>query len=519
MIITAQGSTYIWKGGFAERSIPEAAGFLWTEPGQWTTQRHGIAAKLAFHFDDAATALADRAAASASIGSDFPVPTPVGRVLLPYQRAGIHTLATRLAAGTNCLLADEMRLGKTIQVAGLINVMPDILRVLVVCPATLKLDWRDKLQNWLTVPFSIGVVWPHSQEIPYTSIIIVNYDLLHRFVWPEVDLIVIDEAHMVKNPKARRSKKAFVIRSKMKLALTGTPIPSRPIEGFSVFNWLAPDIFYSREDFGTRYCDGFCGEHGWDFTGSSNPEELHDWLISTIMVRRLRSEVWKDLPPVRREVVELLSGARTLRREQKFWSALAGNYEGAVSGLKTAHQVAFECQSVVRHETAIFKIPQLIDFIKEALSMSDEKIVVFGWHTDVIDGLMEGLIDYCPVVVNGNVPVNKRQGIEAAFRSDPQCRVFIGNIVAAGMGLDLSISSRIIFAELDWVPGNMKQCEDRCQHPDKRDPILSQHVVLEGSIDACMARALVKKQDVLDRTVDGKQDEPLAWAEVFAGAN
>ncbi len=518
MIVTAQGATYVWQGAFEERHVPEQAGFIWTAPGQWATQRHGIAGKLAAYFDGEAQALAARAAESASIDSDFKVPTNEGNVFLPYQRAGVATLATRLTQGINCLLADEMRLGKSIQTAGVINVMNDILSVIIVCPATLKLDWKAKLERWLTVPMSISIVWPGTTALPKANIIIVNYDLLHHWVWPSVDLLVVDEAHLCKNPKARRTKKMLAMRATHKIYLTGTPALSRPMELYSLIKSLDPKSWPTIGSFGVRYCDGFVDERGWNFDGASNLEELHDRLRATIMVRRLRSEVWKDLPIVRREIIELPVDVGPARRAIKQDAELQGeinSYEDTVDGLKTGARIAFERISLVRHETALAKVPQIIEAVIEALE-EEKKIVIFAWHKDVITALRVALNPYGVACIDGDTPVEHRLAKEEAFRNGPNCRVFIGNMIAAGMGLDLSVASRIIFAELDWVPGTIKQCEDRCQHAYKRDTILVQHYVMEGSIDANMARALVKKQDILDRALDGKTDDkPLDILEVL----
>jgi len=521
VIVTAHGATYVWQGSFDERAIPEQAGFEWCEPGSWQTQRHGIAAKMSAYFDPSARALADRAIESAAIGSDFEVPTNRGNVFLPYQRAGVSTLASRLTRGINGLLADEMRLGKSIQTIGVINVLHDIFSVIIVCPATLKLDWKAKLELWLTTPsMTVGIVWPDTTELPKTNIIIVNYDLLHRWVWPGVDLLVVDEAHLCKNPKARRTKKMLAMRATHKLYLTGTPALSRPMELYPLIKSLDPKNWPTLGAFGVRYCGGFVDERGWNFEGASNLEELHDRLRATIMVRRLRSEVWKDLPLVRREIIELpLDGGparRAVKQDAELQSEIK-SYEDTVDGLRAGQRVAFERGSLVRHETALAKIPQLVEAIVEAME-EETKIVVFGWHVDVIQALVTAVSEagFGVCAITGETPVADRMNIENVFRTDDRYRVFIGNMAAAGVGMDLSVASRVIFAELDWVPGVIKQAEDRCQHPSKRDTILVQHYVLDGSIDANMARALVRKQDILDRTLDGKvDDKPLDISEVF----
>jgi SWI/SNF-related matrix-associated actin-dependent regulator 1 of chromatin subfamily A len=412
---------------------------------------------------------------------------------------------------SGCLLADQQRLGKSIEICGLINACCDLNRVIVICPATLKIQWKNTLDKWLTVPLAVNIIWPHTTELPKSGVTIVNFDLLHRWVWPCVDMLVIDEAHLIKSPTARRTKKALAIRAAHKVFLTGTPILNRPIELYPLIKALDPKSWPTLGSFGIRYCAGFVGERGWDFSGSSNLEELYDRLRGTTMVRRLRQDVWADLPLVRREIIELPTDKSTVKREDGFRAHLRETED-----LATAQRVAFERQSIVRHETALAKVPQVVDFVKDALDANDEKIILFAHHKDVIAQLADALKDFCPVLITGDTPVDTRMAAENVFRIDPACRLFIGNMVAAGVGLDLSVSSRVIFAEIDWSPGIVKQCEDRCQNPAKRDSVLVQHLVLEGSIDASMAKALVRKQDILDRVLDGKEDDkPLDFLEIF----
>ena len=413
---------------------------------------------------------------------------------------------------SDLLLADEMGLGKTIQAIGLINACPDILTVLIVCPASLKNNWKRELERWLTVPMEIAVVSASTDVLPKANVLIVNYDLLHRFIWAPVDLLVLDEAHYCKNPLARRTKKALALRADRKLFMTGTAILSRPIEVYPLVKALDPKNWPSRHAFGMRYCAGFMGDWGADFSGASHLDELHDRLRTTIMLRRQKAEVLKDLPAKTRQIIELPADSRVLLREKRIRGVLEtaallststnAEYAQRVKALSRAKQEAFENLAVVRHETALAKVPQVIDFVTEVLE-STTKVVLFAHHRDVIENLAVGLSAFQPVVLTGNTPINERQKLVDKFQNDPTCRLFIGNIQAAGVGITLTAASHVIFAELDWVPGNMSQAEDRCHRIGQRDSVLVQHLVLEGSLDASIARALVDKQAVLDQALDG----------------
>jgi SNF2 family DNA or RNA helicase len=179
-----------------------------------------------------------------------------------------------------------------------------------------------------------------------------------------------------------------------------------------------------------------------------------------------------------------------------------GAYELAVAQLKDAATAAFEDMSRVRHETAVAKVPYVIDFIKGQLEDNDNKIVVFAHHRDVVQALMNGLAEFGTVQLVGGMSSELKDVSVRAFQNNPHCRIFVGNIQAAGVGITLTAASHVIFAELDWVPANITQAEDRCHRIGQHDSVLVQHLVLEGSLDARMAQKLVQKQRVADAALD-----------------
>jgi SWI/SNF-related matrix-associated actin-dependent regulator 1 of chromatin subfamily A len=123
---------------------------------------------------------------------------------------------------------------------------------------------------------------------------------------------------------------------------------------------------------------------------------------------------------------------------------------------------------------------------------------VFAHHKEVVAKLAEALAEYNPVMITGDTPVASRQDVVDKFQTDDRCRVFIGNIQAAGVGLTLTASSTVIFAELDWVPGNITQAEDRCHRIGQRDSVNVYHCVVDGSFDQHLAQTIVDKQDIID---------------------
>ena len=247
MKIIYDSSKFVAISTFEERTIPKGAGFAWDPTNKrWWTSDVTKAQKLAQYADDTARAVITRMLesrqesirASAATDANINIPVPEGLSYLPYQYAGIAYAMAR----PSTLIADEMGLGKTIQAIGLINADASVSHVLVVCPASLKINWKREIERWLVRPFSIFIVNGIVPAIDpgKATIAIINYDLLKKYglliQQGEWDLLIIDEAHYCKNPKAQRtqlvlgSKDIKGIKARRKVFLTGTPIINRPIE-------------------------------------------------------------------------------------------------------------------------------------------------------------------------------------------------------------------------------------------------------------------------------------------------
>jgi len=487
---------------------------------------------------DAATVVAQEAAVEASKQAEAPVdvniPAPAGLDYLPFQKAGIALMATR----ANNLLGDEMGLGKTVQAIGLVNVDPSVQRVLVVCPASLKLNWERELSRWLVRQLRVrvqraGEIWVGL----HADVVIVNYDIVDRYMGSiaktEWDLLVVDECHYLKNPKAKRTsavlgKKAKKdgtggqpgIVAKRRVFMSGTPVVNRPIELFPILNALQPGKWGFKQMI--RYCAGFQGRWGWDFSGASNLDELQRELRATLMVRRLKKDVLTDLPAKRRQIIELPDdGLEALVAEEQAQykrhedtmaelrarlavAELADDeeqYAELSKKLAAAGMVAFDEMSKVRHEIALAKLPMVIEHVQSVLDQNG-KVVVMAHHRDAVDQIATAFAHEGAVKLYGGMDDANKDAAVTAFQNDPQCRVFVGGIKAAGVGLTLTASSHVVFAELDWVPGVVSQAEDRCHRIGQTESVLVQHLVLEGSLDARMVKFIVAKQDVIDRALD-----------------
>ena len=457
---------------------------------------------------------------------EFPVPAN-GLQYRPFQKGGIAYAATH----RDTLFADEMGLGKTVQAIGVINLDPLARRILIICPATLKLNWKKEFVKWDVKNLSYEVITPKTKKFPAVDAVIINYEQmtkwqvdLRAFKW---DVMVIDEAHYIKNPKTSRAQEIFgrkkgrtktkmneetgaeeiikvlaplePLSAKRRLFLTGTPIVNRPKELWPLIQVLDPDGLGSNFiRYAKRYCGAFKTRFGWDFSGASNLDELQEIMRSKFMVRRLKKDVLKELPAKVRQVLVLEGSDRIkglLEKENKA-------YDDYKQCLKDGEfeSIAFADMSKVRKEVAIAKIPFILDHVREALEEL-EKLVLFVYHHEVVDALKAALGNSC-VTIDGRTKNEDRQAAVDRFQSDPTCKVFVGTIRAAGVGITLTAASNVIFGELDWVPGNITQSEDRCHRIGQTDTVFVRHLVLEDSLDERMAQILVEKQEVIDKALD-----------------
>lgn len=513
------------------------------------------------------TGEAPAADAGAKALLDAPVPAPYGLAYKPYQRAGI---AFMQASVGGALLADEPGLGKTIQVLGLINA-EKTQRSLIVVPASLRLNWLREAVRWLVQPTRIHIVGeekiaanvdpgPHrvtaGPDLPADictgpAIVIVNYDRardenvhaqLMACTW---DLLAADEAHFLKNPKAQRTgavlgkEKKGVLTDKgfrqvatKFVAMTGTPLPNKPVEMWPILHAVSPATFPAFFPYARRYCaakkvfiSNRVGEK-WDFSGASNLAELQDVMRSTCMVRRLKADVLSELPPKVRQIIALpradyedllgdededddehlgkRAAAILARIEDEVSPGDEDAYAKAARLLGDAGKVKFEAMSKLREKLALRKIEDVLEICDNRLQ-EEKKIIVFAHHHSVIKKVLKHYGDEA-VAVFGPVSAQERDKAVQAFQEDDRVRVFVGSIAAAGVGLTLTAASTVVFAEVDWVPANIAQAEDRAHRIGQRDVVNVIHVVVERSLEARMVQTLVQKADVADRALDKQAD-------------
>lgn len=583
MELFTNGTVFAVKSDFADKDTVKAAGFWWhglvncragcdackAKLGKiWWTPKVEIAYKLRNfaspsqkeQLEAAFMKMDTQIAASRATDSDMVVPAPEGLSYLGYQKAGIaYALGRR-----NTLIADEMGLGKTVQTLGVINASPECRRVLCLARKSLRLNWADEARKWLVRPFE--VVMPDTLgefekacnvELDALGLfVIVNAEKIKTQKWLELamfvgwDLLIIDEAHDYKNPEAQRTRAVlgWVQKSKdargrvvdrvchegirhasaRSMFLTGTPIENRPVEVHALVSAL--DEQFEGFNFLKRYCGAKQVQAGnklvWDFSGATNLDELQSRLRSTIMVRRLKKDVLLDLPAKQREVIRLeptAEMAELLSVEKKMATEIRlANYESQVADLAIASKrLDIDRLSTVRHDLGLLKAELVAEQVEQVL-LQREKVILFCHHKDVVASLAAALAKHGVVTVTGDTKEEDRHAAVKAFQGpilEHGVRVFIGTIKAAGVGLTLTASSYVGMAELSYVPADVSQAEDRAHRIGQKDTVQVQHFVIDGSLDAIMAKMIIKKQAVADKALDTEpvvlKPDPNAGEEKF----
>ena len=546
MELITKDDRFVAKTSYDERALPKQAGFRWdpAEKCWWTTDSSKAQALRDFADPETAETLARLAEeaqesleASRATNADIEIPAPEGMKYMPFQKAGI----VYALAHSSALIADEMGLGKTIQAIGVINADESLKSILIVCPLLVKINWRNELATWLTRNLTVGMA--DTKTWSNANIVIIHPDALgtraEQLREREWDLIVVDEAHYFKNPKSQRSQALFghgrtypPVTARRKICLTGTPIPNRPIEMFSLLSWLDNGSWNNWAAYARRYCAGRNNGWGWDVSGASNLDELQNKLRASLMVRRLKADVLTELPPKRRQVIvldaeDVPGGTQIVERERKALeeyedSRIAAEiavelaetpeaYEEAVAKLEEASSSQINILTKLRHETALAKAPTVVEHVKELLDSGTPKLTLWAHHKDVVALLEAGLEKYGVVKITGDVKSADREIAVHDFQTNPKVRVFLGSITAAGVGITLTEATVAVFAELDWVPGNITQAEDRIHRIGQLDSVLIQHIVLDGSIDAKLAKTIVRKQEIAEQALDRESAETTIY--------
>jgi hypothetical protein len=470
---------------------------------------------------------------------------PPSRSMAKIEFVGLkETQCIAVSSPDHLYVTDDFILThNTIQTLGFINYLrvtnPD-LNTLIVAPTTLAFNWREEVERWV-VPASgktpeVVVVPSSSFEVPRRDglVVVVNYEKLVgdtlltdslKRVW---DVLVLDESQALKNWHAKRSQavlgpEGLMQRAHRSVFLSGTPIENYPKEIWSIAASICPAKFGDWYEYASRYCglhrEVRGGRSALVDTGATHLAELQQRLRSTFMIRRLKGDVLKELPPKRRQLVVLGDSAVDWSTDPDFrrWKdSYERDYEEKLAHLEAARTreeyaqaarrleaftgVAFKDMSALRHKTVVAKLPACIRYVDDVLDASLDKLVVFAHHQDVLKELARHYGDQA-VSLDGETPQKDRGAVVKRFQ-EGDARIFIGGLKAAGVGLNLHAASTAIFIELDWNPAKLSQAEDRLCRIGQKKMVHVVHLVLDGTLDVNICKRVLSKMAVVDKALN-----------------
>lgn len=468
---------------------------------------------------------------SQKISSNANIACPPDRELWPYQKADIEYALQR----TNTLVGDHPGLGKTPVAICYANEIK-ARRVLVICPANIRLQWVRRIWEWTTLRWPVHVeAITHGRKgiNPDAHWTVVSYDLArteginHALAAGRYDLIILDEAHYLKTIDSRRTRAIFggghnnlspiVERCSNILALTGTPLLNRPREAYTLArgcNWGAID-FASEEVFserfnpsqrieGTRvnketgraetyfYVDERTGRHF----------ELQNRLRAGFMTRHEKRTVLPQLQLPRYDIIQIEANTAPLKQALQAESLLdidPETFQGADATID-GHI------AVVRRLMGIAMAPQVASYVDMLLQGGEEKIVLFAWHIEVMNILERALAKWGVTRIDATISPTRKQARVDDFIANPAQRVILGNTLTMGTGTDglQHVAQHALIAEPDWTPGNNIQCFDRLDRYGQQGQVQGDIFVTVGSVAERVLAGALRKLAIIDKALDAK---------------
>ena len=417
---------------------------------------------------------------------------------LQHQKESIQ----KLVENKKFILADDMGLGKTTSTI-IAALETGAKKILIICPATLKINWKREIENYSDRSIFISEGKTFSTEHDF---VIINYDIIKNFhdtkkkdesqvIAANFDLVVVDEAHYIKNPTAQRTKLINDIAKNVDRLwlLTGTPMTSRPIDYYNLLNLVDSPTARNWMAYAIRYCQGYQFNAGgrkiWNVTGASNLEELRDRTSGTIL-RRLKEDVL-DLP-------DKIITPVYLRLKSKMYEEIMGEYYDWYDKNPEESKsltVQFTKLTKIRQVIADEKISQTIELAENIIEQG-KKVIIFCNFTDSLNKICEHF-GKAAVKVDGAMSKPQRQHSVDSFQESDKIKVFVGNIKAAGVGITLTAAEAVIMNDLSFLPSDHTQAEDRAYRYGQKNNVLVYYPIFENTIEGIIYDILNNKKQVI----------------------
>ena len=464
--------------------------------------------------------------AFANILKDFTKPVEVDPPkglkgeLRPYQQTGLKWLWTNVSKGFGCCMADDMGLGKTIQVISLILKLKEEEKlkkpVLVVCPTTLMGNWMKELQLFApdlkaTTYHGLDRQLNTNVDIILTTYAIMRIDIeeLKKQQW---GMIIVDEAQNIKNPDTAQTLAVKILKSDIKIAMTGTPVENRLTELWSIFDFINAGYLGSLKEFQKSYAIPI-----ERFKETSRATKLK-MSVSPFVLRRLKTDkhVISDLPEkmvlndycylsknqavlyekTLNEMMEKISGFTGINRR--------GNIFKLITALKQIcnHPYQFLKSGDMNKESS-GKMEQCIQLVQNIIN-NDEKTLIFTQYKEMGDILTHVIEEECnttPLFFHGSLNVNQREEMINKFQTDTDTKVMILSLKAGGTGLNLTSATNVIHYDLWWNPAVEDQATDRTYRIGQDKNVMVHRLITLGTFEEKIDEMLKSKKELADMAV------------------
>jgi len=434
---------------------------------------------------------------------------------MEHQKTAIE----KLLANDKFILADDMGLGKT-TAAVIGSLESGAKKILIVCPASLKINWERKNKNYTDRRILLieGKKWGSTFDY-----YIINYDILKNFHTTDksedseayqlitnagFDLAIVDEAHYISNSTAQRTKLLNDILSKIPKVwlLTGTPMTSRPINYYNLLKIVESPLTLNWQSYVFRYCAGYQFRVGnrkvWNTSGASNLDELRE-KTKNLVLRRMKTDIL-DLP-------EKIITPVYLELQSRFYDHELEDFIRITKEKRNSESVSVTLNRLMklRQLIAIEKVPYTCEFIDKFVEQ-DKKVIVFTNFTASLDMLHEKYKKNS-VILDGRMSKEKRQESVDKFQNNDKIKIFISNIKAGGVGITLTAAETVIMNDLSFVPADHSQAEDRAYRYGQKNSVLVYYPVFENTIEIQVYNILQKKKGIIDQVMgDGEYSDTFA---------
>lgn len=457
---------------------------------------------------------------------DIPVYHPSGFELRDYQKQGVAR-GLELKRFINCF---EQGLGKTgtscttLKVAELKG--EDVFPCLVICPASTKINWKREWEMWtdkkaMVLDNKSKDTWQQFHELGMSDVFITNYESLKKFfvlkmppkgklkkstdieMDPRIGIfksIIIDESHRLKDPSTQQSKIVLQLGlgKEWKIMLTGTPVVNKPIDLYPQLAILGRlNEFGGRKGYLMRYCEGG--------RGSANLKELNYYLNKRCFFRKEKVEVAKDLPEKQRQTIlcDITTRKEYVKAQSDFVNFLKDKgCDDAEIARKLRGEIMVKMGELKRI-SARGKMNEVCEFVRE-VNESGEKLIVFCVLHEIVDELLKQF-PYA-VTVTGRDNTDVKQSNIDAFQKDPNVKLIVCNIRAAGVGITLTASSRVAFVEYPWTYADCVQCEDRAHRIGQKNNVMCTYFLGQKTIDEDLYKMIQEKRHTAN-TITGATDK------------